>query len=331
MLKSAQENPQRIVLPEGTEIRTLKAADKIIAQKAAKITLIGKESEIKEIAEKNGLKNLIAGAKIVDPESDPKMESYANLLYELRKKKGMTPEQAAEKAKDPLYLGCLMIKSGDADGEVAGAMNSTGNVLRPAFQIIKTVPGVSVVSGAFLMISKHKELGENGMFIFSDCASMPDPTAQQLAEIAVSSADSAKFFGGFEPRVAMLSFSTKGSAKDPSVDKVVEATKLAHEMAPNVKLDGELQLDAAIIPEVGEFKAPGSSVAGKANVLIFPNLNAGNIGYKLVQRFGDAIALGPVLQGMAAPVNDLSRGCSVEDVFNMILITTKEAIHYKSK
>jgi len=328
MLSRAQAKPQRIVLPEGTEIRTLKAADRILADNVANLILIGNLSEINALASENGLTN-INKAMIVDPKSHDKKEVYTNLLVELRKKKGMTFEQASKIVEDPLYLACLMIKNGDADGEVGGARNFTGDVLRPAFQIIKTVPGVSVVSGAFLMFLKDKSYGEDGLMVFADCAVLPNPTAPELAQIAVSTADTARSLAGFEPRVAMLSFSTKGSANHEMVDKVVEATRLAREMAPQLKIDGELQADAALVPSVASTKAPGSSVAGKANVLIFPTIETGNIAYKLVQRLANAEAIGPILQGIAAPVNDLSRGCSVDDVYKMIVITSTQALGLK--
>jgi phosphate acetyltransferase len=325
MLKRAQENPQRIVLSEGTEIRTLKAADKILADKVARLILIGNPDEINKLAAENGLTNL-GKANLVDPKNHDKKAQYAELLFNLRKSKGMTEEQAAKLVEDPLYLACLMIKSGDADGEVSGARNTTGNVLRPAFQIIKTQPGISVVSGAFLMFFKDNTYGENGVMVFADCAVNPNPTAPELAQIAVSTAATARDLAGFEPRIAMLSFSTKGSAKNEVVDKVVEATRLAKEMAPDLQIDGELQADAAIVPSVAASKAKGSTVAGKANVLVFPNLEAGNISYKLVQRFSGAEAIGPILQGIAAPINDLSRGCSVDDVYKMIVVTSNQSI-----
>lgn len=325
IMTRAKAHPQRIVLPEGTEIRTLKAADVILKEKAAQLILLGNETEIMHLASEHGLKHIV-DATIIDPETYDKMEIYAGLLYEIRKSKGLTMEEARRLAKDPLYLGCLMIKNGDADGELAGARNTTGNVLRPAFQIVKTLPGISVVSGALLMFTPAEQYGENGLLVFADCAVNPNPTAAELAQIAVSTAHTTRAICGFEPRIAMLSFSTKGSAKHELVDKVVEATRIAHEMAPDILIDGELQADAALVPSVGESKAPGSKIAGHANVLVFPDLQAGNIGYKMVERFSGAQAVGPILQGMAAPVNDLSRGCSVDDIVKMITITANQAM-----
>lgn len=323
--EKAKIKRQRIVLPEGAEERTIAAADVILEEGFAEIILIGNPNEIKAEAMRLGLKN-IDKAKIVDPENHPKFDEYLKLLLEIRKSKGLTPEEARKLIVDPLYLAVLMIKNGDADGEVAGANNATGDVLRPAFQIVKTLPGISVVSGAFVMILNDKEFGEDGMMVFADCAVHPDPTARELAEIAVASASTARSIAGFkEPRIAMLSFSTKGSAKHVMVDKVVEATKIAKEMAPELIIDGELQSDAAIIPSIGKKKAGNSPVAGKANVLIFPTLECGNIAYKLVQRMAHAEAIGPVLQGMAAPINDLSRGCSVSDIVNLVAITANQA------
>ncbi|MGQ1787195.1 MULTISPECIES: phosphate acetyltransferase [unclassified Saccharicrinis] len=320
----AKEDKKRIVLPEGLEERTLKAADTIISEGFADIILIGNPDAIAKEAAKFNLSN-IEKAKIVDPQNHEKKEEYTNLLIELRKSKGLTREQAEELVLNPLYLSTLMIKSGDADGEVAGAENSTGDVLRPAFQIVKTLPGIKVVSGAFIMILPDDEFGEKGMLVFADGAVHPNPTASELAEIAVVTGKTTKSIVGIEPRVAMLSFSTKGSAKHEMVDKVVEATRLAKEMDPDLKIDGELQADAAIVEAIGAKKAPGSEIAGKANVLVFPNLETGNICYKLVQRMAHAEAIGPVLQGMAAPINDLSRGCSVSDIVNLVAITANQA------
>ena len=329
IVERAKANKQRIVLPEGTEERTLKAADRLLADEVVEVILIGNPDEIKALAEKHGLTN-IDKATIIDPINNPRKEVYANLLFELRKSKGMTIEKATALAEDPLYLGTLIIKNGDADGEVAGAQNTTGDVLRPALQIIKTTPGISVVSGAFLMFAPKAEYGENGLLVFADCAVMPNPNAQELAQIAVSTARTARAIAAIEPRVAMLSFSTKGSAKNELVDKVVEATRLAQEMAPEFAIDGELQADAAIVPSVGSSKAPGSAIAGRANTLVFPTLEVGNIAYKLVQRLAGAEAVGPVLQGIAAPVNDLSRGCSVDDIYKLVAITATQAIGLKA-
>ena len=325
IIARAKTNKQRIVLPEGTEERTLKAADQLIADDVAYITLIGNPAEIQTLAAKFELSN-IENATIIDPINNEKKSVYANLLFELRKNKGLALEQAKKLVEDPLYLGCLMIKNGDADGEVAGARNTTGNVLRPALQIIKTAPGISVVSGAFLMITPRKEYGENGILLFADCAVMPDPNAKELAEIAVTTAHTMQALVGIEPKIAMLSFSTKGSAKSELSDKVIEATRLARKIAPKLQIDGELQVDAALVPEVSKSKAPRSPIAGKANVLVFPNLDCGNIAYKLVQRLGGADALGPIVQGLASPVNDLSRGCSVDDIYKMVAITANQAM-----
>ncbi len=328
IIDRAKANKQRIVLPEGTEERTLKAADQLAADGVANVILIGNPSEIKKLAEQFNLSN-IDKTTIVDPVNNEKRQVYANLLYELRKSKGMTPEQAEKLVEDPLYLACLMIKNGDADGEIAGARNTTGDVLRPALQIIKTAPGISVVSGAFLMFTEKNEYGKDGLLVFADCAVMPNPNAKELAEIAVATAHTTRAIVGIEPKVAMLSFSTKGSAKHELCDKVIEATRLAKEMAPDLKIDGELQADAALVASVGSSKAPGSPIAGQANVLVFPNLECGNISYKLVQRLGGAEAVGPILQGMAAPVNDLSRGCSIDDIYKMVAICANQAIGSK--
>lgn len=321
---NAQKHYKRIVLPEGTEERTLKAADIVIGEKIAQITLLGNPDKIWDLAKSHGLKN-IDKATIIDPANHSKKNQYVDLMVELRKSKGLTHSNAMKLVEDPLYLATIMIKSGDADGEVAGAMNATGDVLRPAFQFVKTLPGISVVSGAFIMILKDKKYGNDGILVFADCAVHPNPTDKELAEIAVATAKTTKAIAGFDPRIAMLSFSTKGSAKHEMVDKVVNATRMAREMDPSLKIDGELQADAAIIEAIGKSKAPGSEIAGKANVLIFPTLEAGNIAYKLVQRLAEAEAIGPVLQGMAAPINDLSRGCSVSDIVNLIAITVNQA------
>ncbi|MGE5383888.1 MAG: phosphate acetyltransferase [Omnitrophica WOR_2 bacterium] len=328
LMDTIRENAQKlnkcIVLPEGTEERTLKAAAYIINEKIARIILIGNKAEIKQKCEEYNLQN-IDQARIIDPQDNPDHKKYADLLFEIRKSKGLSYEEASELAKDPLYLATLLIKAGEADGEVAGAQNATGNVLRPAFQIVKTLPGISVVSGAFIMLLKDNPYVPENILVFADCAVHPDPTAAELAEIAISTAYTAKNIAKIEPRVAMLSFSTKGSAKHALVDKVVEATKIAREKAPWLQIDGELQADAAIVESVGISKAPGSLIAGKANVLVFPSLETGNITYKLVQRLAGAEAIGPVLQGMAAPINDLSRGCSVSDIVNLVAITANQS------
>ena len=321
---NARKNQMRIVLPEGTEPRTLEAADIAIEEGLASIILLGNPAVINAEAEKKGFTN-IRKATIIDPADHQKKEHYIEMMLDIRKSKGLTRDEALKLIEDPLYLAVLMIKAGDADGEVAGADNSTGDVLRPAFQYVKTAPGISVVSGAFIMILKDKELGDDGIILFADCAVHPDPTEKQLAEIAIASAGTYKAIIGKEPRVAMLSFSTKGSAKHPMVDLVLNATRIALEMAPDLKIDGELQADAALVEAIGLKKAPGSKIAGKANVLVFPTLDAGNIAYKLVQRLAGAEAVGPVLQGMAAPINDLSRGCSVSDIVSLIAITSNQA------
>ena len=325
----AQANKQRIVLPESLEERTLTAADQALADGLAEIILIGNVDEIMALAEKLGLKH-IGQATIIDPATSEKTETYAQLLFELRKKKGMTIEEARKKVLDPLYFGCLIIKNCDADGQISGALSTTGDTLRPALQIIKCAPGISCVSGAMLLITQTPQYGEDGVLVVGDVAVTPMPDASQLAQIAVCTAQTAKSVAGFEePRVAMLSFSTKGSAKHEVVDKVVEATRMAKEMAPELQIDGELQADAALVPGVGEKKAPGSKIAGHANVLVFPCLEVGNIGYKMVQRLGNADAIGPILQGIARPVNDLSRGCSVDDIYKMVAITACQAMDAK--
>ena len=325
LLARAKADRQRIVLPEAEEERTIKAADRAIADGLADIILIGNPDKIQQHVKDFGLNN-ISKATLIDPENNPKAEEYAQLLQKLREKKGMTIEQARELVKNPLYLGCLIIKSGDADGQISGALSTTGDTLRPALQIIKCSPGITCVSGAMLLITKQTQYGENGVLVMSDVAVTPVPTADQLAQFAYCTAETAKAVAGIEdPRVAMLSFSTKGSAKHEVVDKVTEATRIARETWPELKVDGELQADAALVPSVGETKAKGSPIAGHANVLIAPSLEVGNIGYKLVQRLGDAVAIGPILQGIARPVNDLSRGCSVDDIYYMVAITACQA------
>ena len=331
IIARAQSNKQRIVLPESLEERTLTAADKALADQLAEIILIGNPDEINALAQKLQLTH-IGKATIIDPATSEKTEEYAQLLYELRKKKGMTVEEARKKVMDPLYFGCLIIKSGDADGQISGALSTTGDTLRPALQIIKCSPGITCVSGAMLLITQTPQYGEEGVLVVGDVAVTPMPDASQLAQIAVCTAQTAKSVAGFaEPRVAMLSFSTKGSAKHEVVDKVVEATRMAKELNPELLIDGELQADAALVPSVGEKKAPGSAIAGHANVLVFPCLEVGNISYKMVQRLGGADAIGgPILQGIARPVNDLSRGCSVDDIYKMVAITACQAMDAKA-
>ena len=328
IVERAKANKQRIVLPEGTEERTLKAANQLLADEVADLILIGNPDEIMGLAKEWGLEN-IGKATIIDPANHPKKEEYAQLLCELRKKKGMTIEEARKLVENPLYLGCLIIKAGDADGQLAGAKNTTGDVLRPALQIIKTTPGITCVSGGMLLLTNAPECGENGVLFVGDVAVTPMPDANQLAQIAVCTAQTAQAVAGLDPRVAMLSFSTKGSAKHEVVDKVTEALAIAKEMAPELKIEGELQADAALVPRIGQSKAPGSEIAGYANVLVFPCLEVGNIAYKLVERLGHATAIGPVLQGIARPVNDLSRGCSIDDIYNMVAITANQAIAAK--
>jgi len=320
--KRAKADKQTIVLPESMDKRTFAAAEQILKEGIANIIIIGTKEEIEE----NSKGYDITGATIVDPFNDPNKQKYIDKFVELRSKKGVTAEQAKEQMeKDYMYYACLMCKCGDADGAVSGACHSTGNTIRPALQLLKTKPGISSVSGFFLMDVPNCELGENGLFVFADCAVNVDFDSNKLAEIAALSAESFEMLVEKEAKVAMLSYSTKGSAKHDDVTKVSEAVKIAHEKFPNIKLDGELQLDAALDMTVGASKAPGSEVAGKANTLVFPSLEAGNIGYKLVQRLAKADAYGPVLQGLSMPVNDLSRGCYAEDIVGVVAITAIQA------
>lgn len=319
----AKNDIKTIVLAEGEELRSVKAAETALKEGYAKIILVGNPDKINAMAEAEKID--ITGAQIVNPENSDKLGAYADMFYELRKNKGVTPEQAAETVKNPLYFGVMMVKMGDADGMVAGAVNSSANVIRPSLQILKTAPGTKLVSAFFVLSVPDCEYGENGTFLFADSALNQDPDADQVSEIAISSAESFKKLVGAEPKIAMLSHSTYGSAKHALVDKMREATKLAQEKRPDLMIDGEMQLDAAIVDSVGAQKAPGSKVAGKANVLVFPNLDAGNIGYKLVQRLAKAEAYGPILQGIAKPVNDLSRGCTADDIAGVIAITAIQA------
>ncbi|MBP7460074.1 MAG: phosphate acetyltransferase [Candidatus Delongbacteria bacterium] len=319
----AQKAYKTIVLPEGCEPRTIKAAAIIHQHKLARVILVGNAAEMKKIAAEQDVN--LNGIDQVDPETSTHLNAYTEKFYELRKSKGITPEEARKTILDPVYYATMMVYAGDADGLVSGAQHSTADTIRPALQIIKTMPGISIVSSAFIMLVPDCEYGENGMFIFADCAVNPNPNADQLAEIAISSAENARVLCSMEPRVAMLSFSTQGSAKHELVDKVQQAVKIAQQKAPQLKLDGELQADAAIIDRVGKQKAPGSPIAGQANVLVFPDLQSGNIGYKLVERLAKAQAIGPFLQGLKKPVNDLSRGCSVDDIVNVVTITAVQA------
>lgn len=321
----ARENLQTVVLPEGYDDRMVEASAKIVADGLATVVLLGNADTLNAKATEMGVS--LDGVTLIDPKTSDLLDGYADELVELRKKKGLTKEQAVEllTGEDNLYFGAMMVHKGDAGGAVAGAYNTTGDVLRAAFQVIGTAPGMKTVSSVFLMVTKTPEFGENGVLCFADCAVNPNPDAQALAEIAVSTAASCKSFLGVEAKVAMLSFSTKGSAKHEDCDKVLKALEIAKEMAPNLAIDGELQADAALLPKVGEKKAPGSSVAGKANTIVFPDLDAGNIGYKLVERLAGAEAVGPIVQGLAKPVNDLSRGCSVDDIVSVSAITAVQA------
>ncbi len=323
----AKANTRRIVLPEGTEERNLIAADKILGEGLAEIILLGNPEAVMAEAKRLKLKH-INKATIMDNTQRENVAKYAPLLYEIRKNKGVTLSDAVRLTSNELYFGCLLVKAGDADGLVSGAIHTTGDVLRAAFQVIKTAPGINTVSGAFLMLlPEGSKYGTDGLMVFADCAVVPNPDANQLAQIAICTARTARDVAGIPPRVAMLSYSTKGSGKGEDVDRVVEATAIAHKLDPSLALDGELQADAAIVPTVAALKAPGSDVAGKANVLIFPSLEVGNIAYKLVQRLAGAEAVGPLLQGLAAPVSDLSRGCVADDIYKTIIMTANQAIH----
>ena len=321
--EKAKADVKHILLPEGSEERTVQAARIITDEKIAKVTLLGDEEEIKKVAEKFNV--CLCGIDIINPLTDPDFEHYANGFYELRKAKGMTPEKARETIKNTLFYACMMIKEGKADGMVSGAINTTGNTLRPGLQIIRMAKGINTISSCFIMEIPNKEYGDNGLMLFGDCAININPNPDELASIAIATANTAKTLLGMDPKVAMLSFSTKGSAKHENVDKVTAALAKVKELAPDLDVDGELQADAAMVPKVAALKAPGSKVAGHANVLIFPDLQAGNIGYKLVQRLAGAEAVGPVSQGFAKPINDLSRGCSIADIVSVVAITAVQA------
>lgn len=322
--EKAKKNPKIIVLPEGEEPRMIKAAETIINEGFASLILLGSEENIKSKARELGI-DLSNKIKIISPKDSEKLKEYAESYYQLRKHKGVSLEEAYQLLENPLYFGALMVYHDDADGLVAGSINATGDVFRPALQTIKTAPGINIVSSSFVMVVPDCPYGENGIMVFADCALNPEPNAEQLADVAIASASTGKALVGFEPRVAMLSFSTKGSGKHPLVDKVIEATKIAQEKKPELLIDGEIQADAALIPSIGERKAPNSKIAGKANVLIFPDLHSGNIAYKLIERLAKAEAIGPISQGMRKPVNDLSRGCSTEDIVNVVAITVLQA------
>ncbi|MBE3093155.1 MAG: phosphate acetyltransferase [Chloroflexi bacterium] len=322
--EKAKKNPKIIVLPEGEEPRMIKAAEIIINEGFASLILLGREENIKSKARELGI-DLSNKIKIINPRDSEKLKEYAESYYQIRKNKGVSLDEAYQLLENPLYFGALMVYHDDADGLVAGSINATGDVFRPALQTIKTAPGINIVSSSFVMVVPDCPYGEKGIIVFADCALNPEPNAEQLADVAIASAATGKALVGFEPKVAMLSFSTKGSAKHPLVDKVIEATKIAKKKKPELLIDGELQADAALIPSIGERKAPNSKIAGKANVLIFPDLNSGNIAYKLIERLAKAEAIGPISQGMRKPVNDLSRGCSAEDIVNVVAITVLQA------
>jgi phosphate acetyltransferase len=319
----ARKNPKRIVLPEGIEPRTVKAATIITQEKLAHVTLIGNREKIEAVAKEQNVD--VGAVPSIDPETAREFDEYAAAYYELRKAKGMTPEEARKVMKDTVFYGTMMVHKGVADGLVSGALHATADTIRPALQFIKTKPGISIVSSSFIMIVPNCEYGDNGMFIFADCAVMPNPTDAELAQIAVASAETGRVLCGMDPKVALLSFSTYGSAQHELVDKVKRAVAIVKEKAPGLKVDGEFQADAAIIPRIGKSKAPGSAIAGQANVLVFPDLQSGNIAYKLVERLAKAQAIGPVLQGINKPVNDLSRGCSVDDIVHLVAITSLQA------
>jgi len=325
VVQRAKTANKHIVLPEGKEPRVVRAAAIVKAEGIATLTILGKPDEIRKIAKNEGVD--ISGIELIEPEAAPNFAEYANAFYELRKAKGMTAEKAVETMKDPMYYGTMMVKMGAADGLVAGALCTTADTLRPGLQIVKTSPGVKTVSSSFVMEVPNSEFGTDGVLVFADCAINIAPDAEQLADIAIASAQTAKNVVGIEPKVAMLSYSTKGSGKGEAVDKVVAATALVKELAPGLLVDGELQVDAALVKTVARLKSPGSAVAGRANVLIFPDLQSGNIGYKLTQRLAKASAIGPLCQGFAKPINDLSRGCSTDDVVHVVALTCLQALN----